>query len=89
MRIPKLTTQFRKDVKLAQRRGKYLRQLKRILSALIDGEMLDVRYRDHLLKGEYKNRRECHIESDWLLIYKIDTESIIFERTGTHSDLFE
>ena len=54
------------------------------------GELLPTKYRDHILIGNYADRRECHIEPDWLLIYKIDFDEnkIIFERTGTHSDLF-
>ncbi len=49
---------------------------------------LDLKYKDHKLDGNWKNRRECHIEPDWLLIYKIEGELIVFERTGSHSDLF-
>jgi mRNA interferase YafQ len=51
--------------------------------------VLAERYRDHPLRGNFKNRRECHVEPDWLLIYKLDGDEIIFERTGRHSDLFE
>lgn len=89
MRIPKRTTQFKKDVKLAQKRGKDLAKLERVLSMLIDNEPLDLAHRDHVLRGNYKGRRECHVEPNWLLIYKLEGDSIIFERTGTHSDLFE
>ncbi len=46
-------------------------------------------YRDHQLKGEFKNFRECHIEPDWLLIYRFIDNAVVFERTGTHADLFE
>ena len=46
------------------------------------------KYREHSLIGNFIGRRECHIEPDWLLIYKIDNDNIIFERTGSHSDLF-
>jgi mRNA interferase YafQ len=52
-------------------------------------QQLDPKHRYHQLVGNYKGYRECHIESDWLLIYKIDGDVIIFERTGTHSDLFD
>lgn len=55
---------------------------------LVSGEALDKKHRDHELVGNYANRRECHIEPDWLLIYKTDQPNIIFERTGTHADLF-
>jgi len=47
------------------------------------------RFKDHPLIGNYKDRRECHIEPDWLLIYKLIGSEIIFERTGTHTDLFD
>ena len=58
------------------------------MSNLIDEKPLEVKFRDHKLTGNYKDRRECHIEPDWLLIYKLESQIIIFERTGTHSDLF-
>jgi len=74
---------------LALRRGKNSQKLEQALSDLIDGKHLDPKYKDHPLKGEFKGRRECHIEADWLLVYKLDEDDIIFERTGSHSDLFE
>lgn len=89
MRTPGYTTQFERDLRLMQRRGKDIEKLKIIIRALIHEESLPERHRDHPLVGNYKNRRECHIESDWLLIYKLVNDEIIFERTGSHSDLFE
>lgn len=89
MRTPNYTTQFERDLRLLQRRGKDVEKLKEVLAALINEEPLAERYRDHPLKGNYKNRRECHLEPDWLLIYKLNDDDIIFERTGRHSDLFE
>ena len=74
---------------MLQRRGKDIGKLKQVLAALINEEPLAERYRDHPLKGNYRNRRECHLEPDWLLIYKLYNDEIIFERSGTHSDLFE
>ncbi len=71
-----------------QRRGKDIEKLKAILTALINEEPLPERQRDHPLVGSYKGRRECQIEPDWLLIYKLVNTEIIFERTGTHGDLF-
>jgi mRNA interferase YafQ len=56
---------------------------------LLNQEKLPAKNRDHALTGNYTDRRECHIEPDWLLIYKLESDSIIFERTGTHSDLFK
>ena len=89
MRTPNFTTQFERDLRLLQRRGKDIEKLKEILTALINQEPLAERYRDHPLKGNFKDRRECHVEPDWLLIYKLNNDEIIFERTGRHSDLFE
>jgi mRNA interferase YafQ len=89
MRTPVYTRQFEKDIKKAEKRGKSLEKLKIIARALIEGRRLDPLHRDHQLVGSYAGRRECHIEADWLLIYKIEKEWIIFERTGSHSDLFK
>lgn len=89
MRKPSFTRQFEKDLKRMEKRGKALRKIKEVMSLLIAEEQLTERYRDHTLIGNYKGRRECHIEPNWLLIYKLEEAGIIFERTGTHSDLFE
>lgn len=88
MLTPVFTRQFDKDVKRMQRRAKNLEKLKIIIRSLIAEESLDPIFRDHKLIGNWTGRRECHIESNWLLIYKIEENRIIFERTGTHSDLF-
>ena len=88
MLCPAFTRQFKKDTNRIQRQGKNLDKIKIIMRALIAEDKLDPIYRDHKLIGNWQGRRECHIESDWLLIYKIEKESIIFERTGIHSDLF-
>ena len=89
MRTPIYTRQFEKDVKRAKKKGKNLDKLKLIVRALIEDERLDPLHRDHQLIGDYVGRRECHIEADWLIIYKLETNRIVFERTGTHADLFE
>lgn len=81
--------QFEKDLKLCRRRGKNLEKLKIIARTLIAGQLLDPIHRDHKLAGRYVGRRDCHMEPDWVLIYKIDGDMIIFERMGTHSDLFK
>jgi len=83
------TKQFAKDVKRAKKRGKNLDKFKIIAETLLAGVSIDEIHKDHKLVGNYINRRECHIESDWLLIYKIDQSQMIFERMGTHSDLFK
>lgn len=82
------TTRFEKDVKLARKRGKDLTKLRKIMDLILDGKKLSHKHLDHGLTGNYDDRRECHIEPDWLLIYKPGKKQIIFERTGTHSDLF-
>ena len=89
MLAPVYTKQFEKDVKKSERRGHNLEKLKIIVRALLEGKKLDPLHRNHKLVGNYHGRRECHIESDWLLIYKIDQTRVTFERTGTHSDLFK
>ena len=86
---PVYTRQFARDVKKSQKRGKNLEKFKMIATTLLRGDSLDAIHRDHKLIGTYSGRRECHIESDWLLIYKMVEDAIIFERMGRHSDLFE
>jgi mRNA interferase YafQ len=89
MRTPVYTRQFQRDVKRIQRAGnKDMEKLKRVVRALIDAKSLDKSYLDHPLKGDFKDRRECHIAPDWLLVYKLDKKEIVFERTGSHSELF-
>ncbi|PHM50467.1 type II toxin-antitoxin system YafQ family toxin [Xenorhabdus miraniensis] len=81
--------QFQRDVKLAQKRHKDMDKLKSLMKLLINDELpLPAVYKDHSLQGNYKGYRDAHIESDWILIYKITEDIIRFERTGTHSDLF-
>ncbi len=89
MHTPIYTRQFDRDVKTARKRGKNLEKLKITVRSLLTEEQLDPIHRDHRLIGNWKGRRECHIESDWLLIYKTEVDRIVFERTGTHSDLFQ
>lgn len=86
---PITTKQFEKDIKLAKKRGKDLSKIFNVMQLLLNQQALPPKNRDHTLTGNYINRRECHIEPDWLLIYKLESEAIIFERTGTHSDLFK
>ena len=85
---PVYTRQFERDVRRTKRRGKNFDRFKVIARALLAGEPLDPIHRDHRLVGNYAGRRECHLESDWLLIYRVEEARIIFERMGTHSDLF-
>ena len=86
---PVYTRQFEKDLKLAKRRAKNLEKFKIIARTLLVGQPLDPIHRDHKLVGDFVGRRDCHIESDWVLIYKIEDDRIVFERMGTRSDLFK
>ena len=88
MRHPTYTNRFKKDLKRVKKRRKQMDKIKVVMRTLIEEKPLEARYKDHILIGNYKARRECHIEPDWLLIYKLEGDEIIFERTGTHSDLF-
>jgi len=82
------TNRFKKDYKLAARRGLDLNLIDEVIRALINETPLGARFNDHLLIGQYNGRRECHLKPDWLLIYRIEEDLIVFERTGTHADLF-
>ena len=86
----KKTTQFRKDLKRAVKRNLDIDLLDEIIQALRERKPLDPKHRDHALTGDCAGFRECHIQSDWLLIYMIDGENIILtaSRTGAHSGLF-
>ena len=87
----KFTNQFRKDIKLAKKQNKDLNKLFDVVNILAEGGILEAKYRDHDLSGEYKGTRECHIEPDWLLVYEIQNDILvlILYRLGTHSELFK
>jgi len=89
MLTPAYTRQFERDTKRMKKQGKNLDKMKIIICSIAAEEQLDAIHRDHKLLGKWKGRRECHIESDWLLIYMVDLDRVVFERTGTHSDLFQ
>ena len=89
MYTPVYTKQFEKDVQRCQRRGKNLEKFKILARTLLEGRQSDAIHRDHKLTGNLSGRRDSHIESDWVLIYRIDGDYLIFERMGTHSDLFK
>jgi mRNA interferase YafQ len=89
MYTPVYTRQFQKDAKRAIRRGTELEKFKLLARTLLAGNPLDAIHRDHKLSGNLVGRRDCHIESDWVLIYRIDGDRLVFERMGSHSDLFK
>ncbi|MCI9597205.1 MAG: type II toxin-antitoxin system YafQ family toxin [Firmicutes bacterium] len=89
---PEFTGQFKKDYKLAIKRGCDPAKLQELITLLVNEQPLPKKYKDHALTNSrnYKNMRECHIEPDWLLVYKIEKEILLLKliRTGSHSDLF-
>ena len=84
------SNQFKKDLKLAKKRGLDIDLLRSVVNTLAEGRKLEEKYRDHGLSGEYRGFRECHIEPDWLLVYRIEDKELelFLFRTGSHSDLF-
>jgi mRNA interferase YafQ len=88
MRSASYTGQFKRDVKLAEKRGKNMAKLRHVIGLLLADQPLPPELGDHPLKGEWKPSRDLHIEPDWILIYYADAETVRFDRTGTHSDLF-
>lgn len=87
---PVYSTRFKKDVLLAMKRGKDMGKLATVVELLCTGDPLPARYRDHPLSGRYAGFRDCHIEPDWELLYRIEKNQLqlILVRMGTHSDLF-
>lgn len=85
------SNRFEKDLKAAIKSGKDIEKLKRVVDVLCIPEALPVQNRDHSLTGEHKGFRECHLEPDWLLIYRIDldVEELFLMRIGSHADLFK
>lgn len=85
------TKKYEKDVALAKRRGLPTDKLVEVVQLLRTGQPLPRQFNDHPLTGNYRGKRECHINPDWLLIYKKDTvlRLVTLVRTGTHSDLFK
>ncbi len=88
MRDIEYSGQFKKDIKLLQKRNKNMDKLKKIIHILVNNDEIPKHYKDHALVGNWKNCRDIHIEPDWLLIYSVFDNIIRLERTGTHTDLF-
>ena len=84
------TSQFKKDYKQAMKRHLKIELLDDIIRILSEGEALPMENRDHILTGNWSGHRECHIQPDWLLIYRIEDDVLVLtlSRTGTHNDLF-
>ena len=88
--VVKFTTQFRKDYKLAIKRGLKIELLERVVELLAAGETLPEKNKDHALTGNWVGHHECHILPDWLLVYRVEDDVLVLTltRTGSHSDLF-
>ena len=86
-----LSNRFKKDLKMSKKRGYNLDLLNDIVEKLARQEPLPKKNRDHSLTGDFIGFRECHIQTDWLLVYRVNDEELILflTRTGTHSDLFD
>ena len=89
MLTPVRSTQFKRDVRRAKKRGRDLTRLRTLLESLIRQEPLTARHLDHPLRGIWKGYREAHIEPDRLLIYRVEANALLLVRTGSHSDLFK
>ncbi|MEW5941387.1 MAG: type II toxin-antitoxin system YafQ family toxin [Chloroflexota bacterium] len=89
MRTIRYTGQFKKDAKLASKRGYDMNKLRLVIETLVNEEELEARYKDHPLQGKFVGARDCHIAPDWILIYAIVGDEVRLIRTGTHSDLFK
>lgn len=87
----KYHSSFKKDYRRIVKRGYNVELLEKTIEYLVNEKALPQEYHDHTLSGNWKNFRECHIQPDWLLIYKVehDTLTLLLTRTGTHSDLFD
>lgn len=85
------SNQFKKDIKVAIKRGYDIGELDLVIDTLVHENSLDKKYKQHELKGNFKGFMECHIKPNWLLIYKIENKELelFLFRTGTHSDLFK
>jgi mRNA interferase YafQ len=83
------TSQFKKDIKRLTKRGKNLTKLSIVVKDLAEGKILEEKYRDHALSGVWIGSRDCHVEPDWILIYRPEPDALFLERSGSHSDLFK
>ncbi|NEO41511.1 MAG: type II toxin-antitoxin system YafQ family toxin [Moorea sp. SIOASIH] len=88
MLSPVFENRFKKDVKRLQKRGKNMEKLKTVIEKLLERKELEPKYKDHALTGNWSGYRDCHIEPDWILIYKTSETNLFLVRSGSHADLF-
>ena len=89
MLVPVRTGRFKRDVRRAEKRGKDMRKLARLIVLLAEGREIPAALVDHPLRGAWRGFRDAHIEPDWLLIYRVSGSELQLARTGTHADLFD
>ena len=82
------TRKFDREAKRVVRRGKDWGKMEEVVSRLMQRLPLEYKHHDHQLSGKLKDRRDCHVEPDWVLLYQVTETELILERTGTHSDIF-
>lgn len=83
------TAQFKKDYKRIKKQRKEISKLISVVDQLASAQKLEKKYLEHHLSGEWKNHKDCHIEPDWILIFRLTEDALILERTGSHSELFK
>lgn len=88
MKTIRKTIEFQRDIKRAKLAGKDLSEIGVLADLLKTDDPLPPEYHDHSLRGNWAGYRECHLEGDWLVIYRISEDTILFVRTGTHAELF-
>lgn len=86
--IIRQSTQFRRDIKRLSRQGADLSKIETVIKVLVTQEPLAERYRDHSLTGNWVGYRDCHVQPDWLLIYRVIDDELELTRTGSHAELF-
>ena len=89
MRDISFKPQIKRDFKRMKKRGKDLKKIDVAARILATVGTLPSQYRPHKLSGKYEGLWECHLESDWLLIFAVLKKEIVLSRTGSHADLFE
>jgi len=87
---PELSNRFKRDYGLLIRRGHDITKLDAVVLILLNQSPLELRHRDHPLKGKWRGYRGCHIADDWVLVYKVDNDrlKLMLSRTGTHVDVY-
>ena len=88
MLLPENTTHFERDVKKLTKKHRDIEKLKIVIAMIIEEKPLPAKYFNHSLSGNWKGHQECHIEKDWLLIYQVVGNVVVFARTGNHKELF-